>query len=664
MTNIFFLLLLIFWFSSLFFVLQKYRQVKKDLIKIKAGYNSLFENMSNGVTVFKAEDNGNIFIIKDINTSGEKIYKISKQDAVGKSLEKLFPYIKDFGLFEAIQRVNKTGNSEYHPDIQYENEKLVGWRRHFLYKLPSGEIVSIYSDDTQQKLTELALVDFESRYRTLFNNANDAILVHDSDNRILEINRIACELLGYEREELEQMMITDIIPPDQALDPQHIQKLQQTGSLVYETAYCRKDGEIIPVEISSRIIEYDLIPVVMTLARDIRERKQAENEKNELLNQLRQSHKMEAIGTLAGGIAHDFNNILQIIFGYTQLAMFEAGSETLKAYLSELSIASHRAKDLVEHILTFSRQGSYERQPLIVQPIIKETLKLIRATLPATIEIRQEIDSSCPSIMADPIQIHQMIMNLCTNAYHAMRNYGGILKVTLTQTEIMPEDTVFRYHLQPGRYLCLSIGDTGHGMDQSIIERVFDPYFTTKNKGEGTGLGLSVVHGIVKSMEGHISVYSETGQGTNFYIWLPLTETEKPVTSKVYDKSITGGSEHILLIDDESSIIKMEEKILKSLGYQITTRMSSLDACVLFEKHPDRFDLVITDMAMPNMSGADLAEQMIKIRPDIPIIMCTGFSEIVSEKKAKKIGIREYITKPVIMKDLAAVIRKTLDNSR
>jgi len=382
----------------------------------------------------------------------------------------------------------------------------------------------------------------ESRYRALFDFANDAILLRNFDGQILDVNQVACNLLGYTRDELLQMTTMDIVSPGYAhLVTEHLEKLQQTGSMVFETAYQRKDKEIIPIEISSRIIEWNSVvgsslrleptkigleptkQVILTIARNISERKRAEEEQEKLRKQIRHSQRLETIGTLAGGIAHDFNNILFPISGYTEMTMDEVSEDSI-AYknLEEILKATNRAKDMVKQILAFSRQSEQEKKPLKIQPIIKESLKLLRATLPAMIEIQQDIDNECGPIMADPTQIHQVMMNLCTNAYHAMRKNGGILKVTMNQTELSSEEIQFYPGLVPGAYIKLSVSDTGHGIHPDITEKIFDPYFTTKPPGEGTGLGLSVVHGIVKSHKGSISVYSEPAKGSIFTIYLPL----------------------------------------------------------------------------------------------------------------------------------------------
>jgi len=377
--------------------------------------------------------------------------------------------------------------------------------------------------------------------------------------------------------------------------------------------------------------------------------------------QLQQSQKMEAIGTLAGGIAHDFNNILFPIVGYTQMLLEDTPEDSpTRDSLNQIYTSVLRAKSLVKQILTFSRQESSELMLMKMQPIIKETLKLIRSTIPTTIDIKLDINPDCGVIKADPTQIHQIVMNLATNAYHAMEETGGELKVRLKEIELGEYD-ILRPDMKPGIYACLTITDTGIGMDKELTRKVFDPFFTTKKKGKGTGMGLSVVHGIVTAMGGAIQVYSEPGEGTQFHVYLPVEKNfseEQVIHSKI---DIQGGTEQILLVDDDESILLMEKRMLELLGYQVTTHISSIEALEAFRDSPDKFDIVITDMAMPNMPGDKLSAELIKIRYDIPILLCTGFSETMSEEKATSLGIKGFLWKPIIMKDLAQKIREVLD---
>ena len=381
-----------------------------------------------------------------------------------------------------------------------------------------------------------------------------------------------------------------------------------------------------------------------------------------LESQLHQAQKMEAIGSLAGGIAHDFNNILFAIIGFTELSMNDLpkGSNA-QENLRKVLKAADRAKDMIQQILTFSRKTEKEKKPISVQSVLKEAVNLLRTSLPSTIEIRQDVDPDCGPVMADPTRIHEIIMNLGNNSCYAMRKKGGVLEITLSQEKIGTEDSKYDPDLHPGPYLKLIVEDTGHGIAANIMEKIFDPYFTTKNVGDGTGMGLSVVHGIVMDHGGDIRVYSEPGKGTAFHIYLPLIETGSVEQEIISAGPVPTGTERILFVDDEEQIVQMVQQILESLGYHVTPRTSSVEAFEAFRAKPDEFDLVITDMTMPNMTGAELAPKLLKIRSDIPIILCTGFSELMDENKANAIGIREYVMKPVIRDKMARTIRKVLD---
>lgn len=376
--------------------------------------------------------------------------------------------------------------------------------------------------------------------------------------------------------------------------------------------------------------------------------------------QLVQAQKMEAIGTLAGGIAHDFNNILTAIIGYTELAREEVpeGSR-VQANLQEVLKAGMRAKDLVQQILMFSRQSTQEQKPLQMDSIVEEGLKLLRASIPTTIEIRPNIQRECGTVLGDPTQIYQVLMNLCANAAHAMREKGGVLEVSLMNVDI---DAALAQHpdLKSGPYVRLTVSDTGHGMDRAVMERIFDPYFTTKEPGEGTGMGLAVVHGAVKSHGGAIAVDSEPGKGTTFHVYFPRMERGGAPEAEAA-ASIPTGSERILFVDDEKALVDMIKQMIESLGYKVAGRTSSIEALEAFRAQPDKFDLVITDQTMPNMTGEMLARKLLRIRPDIPIILCTGYSESITKEKVKAMGIRELIMKPVVRSELARIIRDVLD---
>ena len=391
------------------------------------------------------------------------------------------------------------------------------------------------------------------------------------------------------------------------------------------------------------------------------ERKLSEKERKTIEVQLQQSQKMEAIGTFAGGIAHDFNNILFPIIGYTEMAIEDLAERAeTRNNLQQVLMAASRAKDLVKQILTFSRMSDQEKKPLRIQPVLKEVLKLIRASLPTTIQMHSSINRNCGAILANPTEIHQVLMNLCSNAYHSMREKGGVLEVILDETRLSKKELASYPGRDPGAYLKLTVIDTGTGMSDIVKQQIFNPYFTTKESGEGTGLGLSVVHGIISEHNGFIKVETEPGSGTKFEVFLPRIETLDEAKDQQLTDTVPAGKERILLVDDEFQIVKIIHQMLETLGYKVTPRTSSVEAFEAFRSNPERFDLLITDMTMPNMTGVELSKEIMRIRPDLPIILCTGFSELITEEKAKAIGIRELVMKPVVKKELAETIRKVL----
>jgi PAS domain S-box-containing protein len=499
------------------------------------------------------------------------------------------------------------------------------------------------------------LRETEERYRILFDACPDGILVADLETREnLYGNPAFYRMLGYTHEDLKSLKLEDLHPKDKITEVARAIQAHLSGEtpLAEDIPILKKNGTIInaDINIARTIMEGREIGVGFT--RDITERKRLEA-------QVRQLQKMEAIGTLAGGIAHDFNNILSPIVGYGELIRQKASEERfVSRYVERILECSNRAKDLIRQILTFSRKSDEEKKPILIQPILKEALKLLRSSIPTSIDIRQDVNPDCGVVMANPIQIHQIIMNLCTNAFHAMREGEGtgILEVRLGESE-------FDLHgMGPERCIKLEVRDTGHGIESQILDRIFDPYFTTKGPGEGTGMGLAITYGIVKEYGGHIEVDTEPGKGSLFTIYLPVAEVgaakKEPVA--VMD-SVKGGRERILVVDDEDVIAIMLQQMLESIGYQVTIRTSSVEAFNLFQAKPDYFDLVITDMTMPNMTGLVLISKLKILRPDIPVILCTGFSEQVTEQKIDTLGINKLLMKPIFLKGLAKAVRDVLD---
>lgn len=521
----------------------------------------------------------------------------------------------------------------------------------------------LQSEISERQQAEKLLRESESRLRTLINTVSELVWLKDSQGIYLLCNARFERLYGAKEKDIIGKTDYDFVDKELAdLFRQNDQLAMAAGkpSTNEEELVFADDGhkEILETIKTPMRGSDGTIIGVLGIARDITERKHSEEEKEKLERRLQQAQKMEAIGTLAGGIAHDFNNILAIILGYTELAQEDALPGTpLKKDLEQILSAAKRAKELVKQILTFSRQSLTDILPIQIQPLIKEGLKMLRSSIPSTISITEEIEENGGTILADPTQIYQILMNLCTNAYQAMEETGGVLSVTLKTTFIDINE-----HVPPGEYLELTVSDTGRGIGPDVITKIFDPFFTTKEPGKGTGMGLAIIHGIMQDYGGAITVESQLGKGSAFHAYFPVVEKDAYPEIKA-SETIPMGTERILFIDDEEFLTEMGKDMLERLGYHVTARHSSLEALATFQNTPNEFDLVITDQTMPDITGSDLARLMLKIRPDIPIILCTGYSNLIDESSAKAIGIKEFALKPLTKETIAKVIRKVLSEA-
>ncbi|MBI5591789.1 MAG: PAS domain S-box protein [Deltaproteobacteria bacterium] len=620
-------------------------------------YRLLADQSLQGIAVFKGIPPTFIYV----NPTWTRIFGYTSEEALSLDSEQIWNLVHpDDRAFVRERNLDRLMGKPAEPRYEFRiirKDGTLHWVEVFANIIESGTQPSsqaLYTDITSRKRSEEERLGLA----TAIEHAADAIILTDKYGKIEYVNPATEKATGFGREELVGHNFT-------------ILRSDQHDDAFYKTMWTRiSSGQVWSGHIVNRIrdgslceFETKISPVKDTFGNVIRyvSVNRDVTQEIKLEKQVRQAQKMEAIGTLAGGIAHDFNNILAAILGYTELTRSTMPQETPEyRNLEQVIKASSRARDLVQQILLFSRQGAEELKPVRVSIIVKEALQLLRATLPSTIEIRQNLSSSSESrILADPTQIHQVLMNLGTTAAHAMREKGGILEVSLSDVD-SESDAQPNPELKPGSYIQLTVSDTGHGMDRGVMDRMFDPFFTTKRSGEGTGMGLSVVHGIVKRHNGTLSVSSQVGKGTVFHLFIPRIEDLKKDTPESLSV-VSKGRGRILFVDDEKTLVELVQQILEFLGYEVIARTSAMEALELFRSQPDQFDLVITDYTMPHMTGLALAKEILNIRPDEPIILCTGYNEMITEENARSTGIREFIMKPVTINELSKKVAAALD---
>ena len=537
--------------------------------------------------------------------------------------------------------------------------------------------LSFMNDITDSYAAQKAVQDSERRYRNLFDSVSDVIYTQDLEGRFITVNRALAQTMGYSKEEIIGTRGGDYMKPQfkKAFDSEYLAKIKQRGHHEGISLYFDRNGGRHYLEYKSFMVEpEDGEPYISGVGREVTERLLAERKLKDLQNQLVQAQKMEAIGTLAGGIAHDFNNILAAMLGYAELSSHDIDDDhPSQASLKEVVKAGQRAKALVRQILSFSRstesvkQPTISRstesvkQPTILAPVLNEALKLLRASLPTTIEMKQSIATN-GMVRADPVQIHQLLINLCTNAAQAMEGSTGELEIKLEEVRVDSAQASANPDLVEGTYQRILVADTGPGIDPQIIDRIFDPFFTTKEVGEGTGLGLSVVHGIVKEHGGVITVSSQPGEGAVFSVYLPTLESEPQDSPAPDSRPVYGRGETILLVDDEPALAEIGQHSLNHLGYQVEAFTSAEEALAAFSDEPNKYDLVVTDYTMPKMTGEELARRMLQVRPDTPIIITTGFSQKLSEKDLEAMGVKRLVLKPMVARQAAQIIREVLDS--
>ncbi|MCX5865163.1 MAG: cache domain-containing protein [Deltaproteobacteria bacterium] len=511
----------------------------------------------------------------------------------------------------------------------------------------------------ERRVMEDGLRKSEEKYRILIETTGTGFVKLDGEGRVLDANQEYVRLSGHQdlAEIFGHLVFEWTAAHDLVRNRESLKECVNRGFIRHlQIDYVDAQGEFAAVEINGTRVHSEGQLEIIAICHDISGRKQLEE-------QLRQAQKMEALGILAGGIAHDFNNILAAIIGYAEMAKRSLPQEAggAGADIQQVLLAGLRAKDLVKQILAFSRKGGEERSLISPRPIVREALKFLRASIPASIEIREDIDPDCGAILANPTNIHQIVVNLCTNAFHAMEEAGGVLTVVLKNVELDADELAGEADLLPGQYVLLSVRDTGLGMTQETLSRIFDPYFTTKGVGKGSGMGLAMVHGIVKNYGGMVQVESAVGVGTVFRVYLPQMGKGAAAAESVQEWSLPSGQERILFVDDETNIAEMGKAMLSGLGYRVTARTNSLEALEEFRSQPGDFDLLITDQTMPKMSGVELVQEVRKLRPELPVILCTGYSAAIGEDSAGGMGVRHFIMKPLTMRLLAETVRKALE---
>jgi PAS domain S-box-containing protein len=632
-------------------------------------YNLLLDSLNDGVVLFDGD--GRIVIW---NKSAEEIFGIRADEVVGHNcMDIQWPTIRPDGSWMSAPdhpgmvtlrtgepcREELVGVIQYSGDVRWITVNTTPVR---LSASDRAFAVAIsFADITDRRKVEEALRESEDRFRRLFEEAPIAIQGYSSDGVIHYWNKASETTYDYTKEEAIGKNILDLIIPNEMREQvsQIIRHGARTGEIPQggELLLRRKNGSRVPV-LSSHvvIVRQSRETELYCLGNDLTEQKRLQAE-------LQQAHKMEVIGTLAGGIAHDFNNILSIIIGNCELALDDVPPwNPANFFLQEIQKAGSRGKDIVRQLLTFCRKSECSPKPMHLIPIFEDVLRFIRATIPTTIDIQHEMLAQEDTICSDPTIIYQVLMNLCSNAAHAMERTGGAILIRMQNIFLDGAMPDIPPGLASGKYIQLMVADTGPGIDPTVVNRIFDPYFTTKEIGKGTGMGLAVVQGIVNSHNGAVTVANRPGRGATFTVYLPLTdalpgkETWKP-------KIVELGDESILFVDDEKSVVDMCSKMLTRLGYRVETATTPLAALNKFQTNPKHFDLVITDMTMPQMTGLQLTKKIKAVNPKMPVVLCTGFSAYITPENAAAMDIQGYLVKPIVKLEMAKTVRQVLDSS-
>lgn len=635
---------------------------EKALIESQKRLRGIIDSAMDAIITIDSEQRIVIF-----NPAAEKLFGYPAERMLGQSMEALIPERLRPGHEQKIRDFEKAGISTRRMG---QSEAVIG-RRADGHEFPMEASIShlsiagqSFSTVIMRDITDRKQAEKTSNYLAeLIDSSDDAIIGRTLDGKILSWNPAAARIFGYSAEEILGQSFTILTPPEVAHETEGLQRLLSAGQRLdhYETVRRRKDGRLIDVSltISPMRNEANAIVGASVIARDITERVRLER-------QLRQAQKMEALGTLAGGIAHDFNNILAAIIGYSEMACDETTTpEQARSYTEEVLKAAGRAAELVQQILTFSRRKDRKLQPVSLEKVVNEAIKLLRPSLPSTIDIRKSSNAPNPMILADPSETHQIIMNLAANAAYAMKDTGGVLEIAIDLNEAKEGIVVADRTLPPGNYIELVVRDTGTGIAPDVLDRIYEPFFTTKPQGEGTGMGLSVVHGVVASYGGAIRIQSTVGLGTAASAYFPAMKSTaaQRLDSSGQAELPRGSGEKILVVEDEASLANLMGEVLVDLGYRVTCTQNGAEALEEFLRHPAFFDAVITDKTMPKMTGDLLARELLVCRPNLPIILMSGFSDRIDAQLAAQLGIRRFLKKPVMRQELARCLREVLQRN-
>ncbi len=632
-------------------------------------FSKAFRSSPDAISVSDA-DTGRFI---EVNEGFERLFECRAEEVIGQTSldmalwadtadrDRLLKVIRERGAVRNFPTVVRTRLGKLRPCVLAAETVRIGGR---------SCLVLVTRDITEQREAEQALRASEARFRSYFESPLIGMAILSPDRRWLEVNDHLCDMLGYSREELLSLRWTEITHPDDLAHNLNSQLRALAGEIdafSFDKRYVRKDGSLVHTSVAARCIRKPdgSAEHFLAVIQDQSARIEAEQAQAELESRLRQAQKLEALGQLAGGIAHDFNNILTAIMAYTELAGMDLDRPAdARGHLDQIQAASNRARDLVRRILTFSRQRAQERKPVHLKQVVEEALSLIQSTLPATIEVETSLSADAPVVLADLSQVHQVLMNLCTNSGYAMRDHPGKLRVVLERMEVDAAMMRARPELREGCYARITVSDSGSGMPPEVMKRVFEPFFTTKPPGEGTGLGLSVVHGIMQDHEGAVTVESAPGQGTTFQLFFPEKIGEATVAPAGESAVQYGRGERVLFIDDEQALCDSTGQILEKLGYRATVQSSPVAALELFRARPDDFDLVITDLTMPLVTGIELARDLLALRPGLPVLLASGFSGVWTAEKVRAEGVRDLLIKPLTASALSVAIRRVFDGGQ